>query len=156
MKALQSPFPIFTPNSKTLHLPNKPPLQKLNPFITARKAKAVASVVPPPPPPPNFNFRNEILEISQATIANTHPELLDLAKNGTLVLINKTQYGPVPPWRSEFVEPEDIWIIGTTHISQESASDVERVIRAVNPENVVVELCKSRQALIFLLRIIHM
>lgn len=47
------------------------------------------------------------------------------------------------------MEPEGIWIIGTTHVSQESASDVERVIRAVKPENVVVELCRSRQVLAF-------
>lgn len=42
------------------------------------------------------------------------------------------------------MEPESIWIIGTTHVSEESAFDVERVIRAVKPENVVVELCRSR------------
>ncbi|KAK6135296.1 hypothetical protein DH2020_030938 [Rehmannia glutinosa] len=96
-------------------------------------------------PTPNFNFKNEILDISTAAIAETHPGLLDLAKNGTLVMIKKSQYGPVPPWRSEFVEPEAIWIIGTNHISRESSSDVERVISAVRPDNVVVELCRSRQ-----------
>lgn len=51
------------------------------------------------------------------------------------------------------MEPEAIWIIGTTHVSKESASDVERVIRAVNPENVVVELCRSRQVLCLRLRV---
>lgn len=43
------------------------------------------------------------------------------------------------------MEPEVIWLIGTTHISLESAVDVERVVRAVKPDNVVVELCRSRQ-----------
>ncbi|KZV41049.1 traB domain-containing protein [Dorcoceras hygrometricum] len=102
-----------------------------------------------PPPPTDFDFRNEILSVSTAAIAETHPELLDLAHNGTLVMINKSEYGPVPSWRSGFVEPDSIWLIGTTHTSQESASDVERVIRAVRPENVVVELCRSRQVLLF-------
>ncbi|PIM97550.1 putative protein, contains TraB domain [Handroanthus impetiginosus] len=140
MKAL--PSPIFFPQPKKLHLPLKSNVLKLNSVTISSSCKAASAI---PAPPPNFNFKNEILDISTAAIAETHPELLDLAKNGTLVLIKKSQYGPVPPWRSEFVEPEDIWIIGTTHISRESASDVERVIRAVRPDNVVVELCRSRQ-----------
>ncbi|EPS58422.1 hypothetical protein M569_16392, partial [Genlisea aurea] len=97
------------------------------------------------PPPPEFDFRNEILKSSAATVAEFHPELLDLAEAGNLVLVRKSQYGPVPTWRSEFVEPEAIWIVGTSHISQESCSHVERVIKAVRPDNVVVELCRSRQ-----------
>ena len=97
------------------------------------------------PPPPDFDFRSEILEESTATIAKTHPELLDLASNGKLVLIEKRLFGPVPSWRAEFVEPEAIWLVGTTHISRESAMEVERVVRAINPDNVVVELCRSRQ-----------
>nr|GLL21104.1 traB domain-containing protein isoform X1 [Ipomoea trifida] len=98
------------------------------------------------PPPPDFDFRTQILGDSRATIAETQPELLDLADNGSLVVISKRQYGAVPPWRTEFVEPDAIWLIGTTHTSQDSALDVERVIRAVRPDNVVVELCRSRQA----------
>ncbi|KAG6390167.1 hypothetical protein SASPL_151649 [Salvia splendens] len=129
MKASPSPFPILAPIS------------------TIQLSCRAASVIPSPPP--TFNFKTEILEISTATIAESHPQLLDLAKNGTLVLVTKPQYGAVPPWRSEFVEPDAIWLVGTTHVSQESASDVERVIRAVNPQNVVVELCRSRQVLGF-------
>ncbi|KAK6155773.1 hypothetical protein DH2020_010021 [Rehmannia glutinosa] len=141
MKASPSPFPVFSPRHR--NLPLKFHLLKLNSSTISSSFKAAASIIPSPPP--NFNFKNEILDISTAAIAETHPELLDLAKNGTLVMIKKNQYGPVPPWRSEFVEPEAIWIIGTNHISRESASDVERVISAVRPDNVVVELCRSRQ-----------
>lgn len=85
---------------------------------------------------------------SRATIAKTHPELLDLAENGSLFLIDKSRFGPVPAWRTEFVEPEAIWLVGTTHISQDSAMEVERVVRAVKPDNVVVELCRSRQVML--------
>uniref|UniRef100_A0A162A1Y9 TraB domain-containing protein n=2 Tax=Daucus carota subsp. sativus TaxID=79200 RepID=A0A162A1Y9_DAUCS len=95
------------------------------------------------PPPPGFDFRTEYLLDSRETIAQTHPELLDLADNGTLVLIRKSQFGPVPGWRTEFVEPEVIWLIGTSHVSSQSAVDVERVVRTVKPDNVVVELCRS-------------
>ncbi|KAI3458201.1 hypothetical protein Pfo_014864 [Paulownia fortunei] len=146
MKASPSPFPIFAPHSRNLHLPLKSHLLKQNSVTISSSCKA-ASIIPAPPP--NFNFKNEILDISTAAIAETHPELLDLAKNGTLVLIKKSQYGPVPPWRSEFVEPEAIWIVGTTHISRESASEVERVISTVRPDNVVVELCRSRAGIMY-------
>ncbi|XP_057798140.1 uncharacterized protein LOC131014249 [Salvia miltiorrhiza] len=133
MKASRSPFPI---------------LPKLRFNIQPSCTATAASVIPSPPP--TFNFKKEILDISTAAIAQSHPQLLDLAQNGTLVLLTKTQYGPVPPWRSDFVEPHGIWIIGTTHVSQESASHVERVIRAVKPENVVVELCRSRAGIMYI------
>ncbi|KAJ8771476.1 hypothetical protein K2173_026653 [Erythroxylum novogranatense] len=97
------------------------------------------------PPPPDFDFRSEILQESKAAISKTCPELLDLVDSGGLVLIEKRQFGPVPAWRSQFVEPEAIWLVGTTHISDKSAAEVERVVRAVKPDNVVVELCRSRQ-----------
>ncbi|KAL2556021.1 TraB family protein [Forsythia ovata] len=142
MKVLTSPFPNPLPHYRKLHFPIKTHLQNL-PNL---KPICRASIIPPPA---DFDFKNEILRISTSTIAETHPELLDLAHNGTLVLIKKSQYGPVPPWRSEFTEPEAIWLIGTTHISQESASDVLRVIRALRPDNVVVELCRSRAGIMY-------
>lgn len=76
-----------------------------------------------------------------------HTELMDLAADGTLVRIAKHRFGPVPAWRTEFVEPEEIWLLGTSHLAAESASDVERVVRALMPDNVVVELCRSRSRL---------
>ena len=128
MENLKSTFPIFT----------------TNPFFF--KTKAIKpSKFSIKPPPPDFDFRTEIMDDSRAKIAQTHPQLLDLANNGSLVLIEKSQYGPVPAWRTEFVEPEAIWLVGTTHISEESAVEVERVVQTVKPDNVVVELCRSRQ-----------
>lgn len=63
--------------------------------------------------------------------------------------IEKKQFGPVPEWRSEFVEPEEIWLLGTTHISSDSSEDVERVVRTLRPDNVVVELCRSRAGIMY-------
>lgn len=136
MKILAIPFSTFTAAAKNhysdrLRLRNK----CINTYATKVSVK---------PPPPEFDFRTEILSLSQTAIAEMHPELLDLANNGSLVLITKNQYGPVPSWRTEFAEPEAIWLIGTTHISKESADDVGRVVRAIKPDNVVVELCRSR------------
>ncbi|XP_010536486.1 PREDICTED: traB domain-containing protein isoform X2 [Tarenaya hassleriana] len=101
------------------------------------------------PPPPDFDFRSEIASESRAAIAVAFPELLDLADNGTLVLVEKRRFGPVPAWRKDFVEPEAIWLVGTDHISPESAADVERVVRTVKPDNVVVELCRSRAGIMY-------
>ncbi|XP_062120528.1 uncharacterized protein LOC133834791 isoform X1 [Humulus lupulus] len=125
-------FPIFHTNPVRL---------KTNPFKPSR--------VSIKPPPPDFDFRSDILGESKALIAKSHPELLDLASSGNLVLIEKRLFGPVPPWRAEFVEPETIWLVGTTHISRESAMEVERVVRAIKPDNVVVELCRSRAGIMY-------
>ncbi|XP_024166894.1 traB domain-containing protein isoform X1 [Rosa chinensis] len=119
-----------------------------NPVLFTRKPRRPIKVSIKPPPP-DFDFRSEILEDSRATIAKTYPELLDLAENGSLFLVDKSRFGPVPAWRTEFVEPEAIWLVGTTHISQDSALEVERVVRAVKPDNVVVELCRSRAGIMY-------
>lgn len=97
------------------------------------------------PPPSGFDYQAEVLQDSRSAVAAAHPELMDLVEDGSLVLIEKGRFGPVPSWRSEFVEPEVIWLIGTSHLSEKSASDVERVARAVRPDNVVVELCRGRR-----------
>lgn len=97
-------------------------------------------------PPPGYDFRSsEIFSKSRAVISEAHPELLDLADMGSLVLIKKHQFGPVPSWRAEFMEPDEIWLVGTTHIDKASSLHVDRVVRALRPDNVVVELCRSRQ-----------
>lgn len=46
-------------------------------------------------------------------------------------------------------EPEEIFIIGTSHVSQQSADDVGVAIDAIKPDAVVVELCKGRSARLF-------
>ena len=40
-------------------------------------------------------------------------------------------------------EPELVFIVGTAHVSRQSARDVERVIAAVRPCAVVVELSRA-------------
>lgn len=97
------------------------------------------------PPPPCFDYKTAVLTETRSTVAVAHPELMDLVQGGSLVLVQKRRFGPVPEWRRWFVEPESIWLLGTSHLSERSAADVERVVRAVRPDNVVVELCRSRQ-----------
>lgn len=53
----------------------------------------------------------------------------------------------MPAWRSEFVEPDAIRLAGTSHLSPDSAAGVARVVRALKPEIVAVELCRSREVL---------
>ncbi|CAK7337172.1 unnamed protein product [Dovyalis caffra] len=129
---LKLPFPIFSNNPNILMTKPTKPLK-----------------VSIKPPPPGFDFRSDILQESRATIARTYPELLDLANEGTLVLVEKKLFGPVPAWRTEFVEPEGIWLVGTNHISSQSSAQVERVVRTVNPDNIVVELCRSRAGIMY-------
>lgn len=96
-------------------------------------------------PPRCFDYKAAVLGETRAAVAAAHPELMDLVQGGSLVLVQKRRFGPVPEWRRWFVEPERIWVLGTSHLSERSAADVERVVRAVRPDNVVVELCRSRQ-----------
>jgi hypothetical protein len=46
-------------------------------------------------------------------------------------------------------EPQVILILGTAHLSAKSACDAERVVAAVQPQNVVVELCRSRAGIMY-------
>lgn len=39
--------------------------------------------------------------------------------------------------------------MGTAHVSPQSATDVRQVVQAVQPDSVVVELCRSRQAVMY-------
>ncbi len=46
------------------------------------------------------------------------------------------------------VEPEEIYVLGTSHASAQSAAEVEAAIAALRPDAVVVELCRSRASLL--------
>uniref|UniRef100_A0A453RPY3 TraB domain-containing protein n=1 Tax=Aegilops tauschii subsp. strangulata TaxID=200361 RepID=A0A453RPY3_AEGTS len=87
---------------------------------------------------------------TRASAAAADPALAGLVESGALVRVPRRRFGPVPAWRPpDFAEPEDVWILGTSHLSAESADEVERVLRAVRPDNVVVELCRSRAGIMY-------
>ncbi|CAN0351079.1 unnamed protein product, partial [Ectocarpus sp. 13 AM-2016] len=46
-----------------------------------------------------------------------------------------------------YTEPLEVYVLGTSHASETSAGHVRRVVEAVRPQSVVVELCKSRAGL---------
>ncbi|CAD6245757.1 unnamed protein product [Miscanthus lutarioriparius] len=99
---------------------------------------AAASFRPPiPPPPPCFDYRAAVLADTRAAAAAAgDPALAGLVESGALVRVPRRRFGPVPAWRPpDFVEPEDVWILGTSHLSPDSVADVERVLRAVQPDN---------------------
>ncbi|XP_021765182.1 traB domain-containing protein isoform X1 [Chenopodium quinoa] len=134
-----SPSLLISQTSKLVNFKPKPKLKAQ--FSCKASIKA---------PPPGFDFRSsQIFSDSRAVISGAHPELLDLVDMGSLVLVQKNQFGPVPSWRAEFVEPDEIWLVGTSHIDEGSSLDVERVVRAIRPDNVVVELCRSRAGIMY-------
>ncbi|XP_047075591.1 traB domain-containing protein isoform X1 [Lolium rigidum] len=110
-----------------------------------------ASLRPPlPPPPACFDYRSASLADTRAAAAAMSPALAGLVESGALVRVPRRRFGPVPAWRPpDFAEPEEVWILGTSHLSAESTQDVERVLRAVRPDNVVVELCRSRAGIMY-------
>lgn len=74
-----------------------------------------------------------------------HPQLLPLVEEGTLVALERA--AEYRERRSDgYQEPKLLYLVGTSHVSSRSAEDVRRVVQAVQPDAVVVELCRSRQA----------
>ncbi|KAE8803422.1 traB domain-containing protein [Hordeum vulgare] len=84
-----------------------------------------ASFRPPlPPPPPCFDYRSASLADTRATTAASNPALAELVESGALVRIPRRRFGPVPAWRPpDFAEPDEVWILGTSHLSAESADE---------------------------------
>ncbi len=89
--------------------------------------------------------------ISLAIVQQRYPHLEDLVHQGNLLVIPRstmyTEQRREPTEQRR--EPEEVFVVGTSHMSRQSVDDVRRVIDAVQPENVVVELCKSRSAVMY-------
>ena len=49
----------------------------------------------------------------------------------------------------QHIEPEEIFVLGTSHMSASSAADVEAAIAALRPDAIVIELCRSRSGLLY-------
>ena len=101
----------------------------LHPRVAAAAAAAPLAVPRPPDEWDHAAFR----PASVAFCAAQHPGLLDLAEDGTLVVV------PRAPGYSErrsdgYLEPELVYLVGTSHISAASAEAAARVVRAVRPQ----------------------
>lgn len=99
-------------------------------------------------PPTNYDHREHVLDESKKIICSRYPELQDLALAGTLVAVPRSS--TYSERRTDgYREPEMIFLLGTSHVSTKAAEEVERCIHALKPENVVVELCKSRSHIMY-------
>ena len=122
---------------------------------------------PPPPllevlgPPDDWDFRADVAPGTRAAVAERYPDLLDLVDRGVLVAWRRGEAaagasaaaaaalrGEVAPPADAAPEPELVLVLGVAHASRRSAADVDRVVRSVRPDNVVVELCRSRASLL--------
>ncbi|GIL79916.1 hypothetical protein Vretimale_12499 [Volvox reticuliferus] len=96
-------------------------------------------------PPTDFDFRTEVTTSSCQWVDDIAPQLRDLVDDGTVVVVPRR-----PDYQERrtdgYCEPRVVVLVGTAHVSRRSQQDVDRVIRAVVPDSVVVELCKSRSA----------
>ncbi|CAI7780813.1 unnamed protein product [Closterium sp. NIES-54] len=77
---------------------------------------------------------------------------MDLVRRGVLVVVQQPveddEAGGTDTSSSHRL-PREIFILGTTHVSETAAEDAMRVVRSVQPQNVVVELCKSRAPIMY-------
>jgi len=67
---------------------------------------------------------------------------------GSLVAIQRPAFY-VERRSDGYREPEVVLILGTAHLSEQSAQDARRLIETVQPANVVVELCRSRAGIMY-------
>ncbi|CAM6096305.1 unnamed protein product [Calypogeia fissa] len=128
----------------------KPNSRSLSPPIRTRRQimDGAAEVVKVQSPPSDYDFRAEIMDETVRVIGSTYPDLMDLVEDGTLVVVLRSS-DYVERRSDSYREPEMVFVVGTAHMSLRSAFQVERVIRAVRPQNVVVELCRSRAGIMY-------
>ena len=100
-------------------------------------------------PPAEYRLRDVAYAQSHAVVSQEFPELVDLVENGSLVIYERKSDSADCRLNSCYQVPERIFIVGTCHVSATSAAAVLRVMTAVRPDNVVVEVCKSRIAVLY-------
>eukprot|EP00899_Mesostigma_viride_P004234 jgi/Mesvir1/13811/Mv15965-RA.1 len=101
----------------------------------------------PVPYPLDWDFRLETRESCQLASVK-YPALRDLFDSGELVCLERP--ADYQERRDDgYLEPQTIFLLGTCHVSNRSADAARRVINAVKPESVVVELCRSRVGMMF-------
>lgn len=98
------------------------------------------------PPPAAFDFRAESSRATADFVYRKHPGLKPLLDQGALLVIPRPA-GYVERREDGYQEPEEVVLVGTAHVSEQSAEAVAQVIQAVRPDNVVVELCRSRSSI---------
>ena len=104
----------------------------------------------PPPqagPPADFDLRSSLVPQTRAIISERWPELLDLVDDGTLVAVARPE--DYRERRSDgYSDPQLVLLVAAAHISRASASAATRVVEAVKPDAVVLELCGSRKSVL--------
>eukprot|EP00892_Ulva_mutabilis_P001755 jgi/Ulvmu1/11580/UM079_0023.1 len=99
-------------------------------------------------PPREYSLATTCKPLTKAHVLPRYPDLKRLVDKGDLVVYIRPE--DYKERRDDgYKEPEEIYIIGTSHVSQQSADDVALAIDAIRPEAVVVELCKARSARLF-------
>ncbi|TFJ80427.1 hypothetical protein NSK_008168 [Nannochloropsis salina CCMP1776] len=119
-----SPFPFAPSHQSALPDPSiHPPGHSLPPRVHTS-----SSLPPSVPLPPHAARLQDLVDAGVLTVITRRPDYKDRRGDA-------------------YHEPEEIYLIGTAHTSQDSAAAVARVIREVHPCNVVLEMCKSRSGL---------
>ena len=99
-------------------------------------------------PPVEYDHRAALRESSRSLVLQRFPDLADLVDAGTLVAVERSALY-VERRTDGYVEPELVLLVGTSHASSASAEEVRRTIEVARPENVVVELCRSRSSVMY-------
>ena len=82
-----------------------------------------------------------------ASFATLASSLADLTASGELRIWRRPN-NYIERRSDGYEEPLEVWVIGTNHRSKKSAETVERVLETLQPDATVIELCRSRVALL--------
>eukprot|EP00271_Cylindrocystis_brebissonii_P014514 TRINITY_DN35881_c0_g1_i1.p1 TRINITY_DN35881_c0_g1~~TRINITY_DN35881_c0_g1_i1.p1 ORF type:complete len:469 (+),score=64.02 TRINITY_DN35881_c0_g1_i1:152-1558(+) len=145
---LSSRRSFFSPFYHAKHSKFFKEVQRVQATLSAWGSTSEDSPVQVRPPVPEFDFRSETSAFTREYIESSNPELLDLVDSGSLIVV------PRSPTYVErrcdgYQEPEIVYLLGTAHLSRKSAEEVTRLVTAVRPQNVVVELCRSRAGTLY-------
>ncbi|KAK9830693.1 hypothetical protein WJX74_002859 [Apatococcus lobatus] len=98
--------------------------------------------------PLGYDFKAATLAPARKALACCSPRVKELVEEGLLVAVARRQ-GYVERRLDGYQEPKMVYLLGTTHRSQQSADDVQQVVQELQPQSVVVELCRSRAGVMY-------
>lgn len=76
--------------------------------------------------------------------------MAESASSGEIDQASLPKLTTILKWRAEPFGPEKtFYLVGVAHVSRKSCDDVEKVIKAVKPQIIVLELCDERKQLLF-------
>mmetsp|Transcript_6360 Transcript_6360/g.15792 ORF Transcript_6360/g.15792 Transcript_6360/m.15792 type:complete len:561 (-) Transcript_6360:215-1897(-) len=91
-------------------------------------------------PPNDYQYLADVSPVE--VVKQRYPQLTEAVESGTLNVLTR-------PADFDRALPDELYILGTAHVSRRTAQNVYDTIVATEPDAVVVELCRSRSFMMY-------